>query len=85
MHQAMKTIGLLCLGVLVATTSAQAADLKLPGAHAADMPPPPPRSCVCTREYKPVCGRTAEGVEKTFANACLARCAGAPVLRPGKC
>lgn len=84
MHQAMKTIVLLCLGVLVATAPVRAADLKLPGPLAADPPPPPPRSCVCTREYKPVCGRTAEGVEKTFANDCLARCA-ASSIRPGKC
>jgi hypothetical protein len=44
-----------------------------------------PRQCICTMEYDPVCGRTAEGVEVTFSNPCRARCAGATVIRRGGC
>lgn len=39
----------------------------------------------CTREYKPVCTRTREGVLTTFANECLAKTAGAAVILKGRC
>jgi len=39
----------------------------------------------CTREYKPVCTRTREGVLTTFANECLANSAGAAVILKGRC
>lgn len=39
----------------------------------------------CTREYMPVCTRTREGVVTTFANACLAKAAGAAILLNGRC
>ena len=45
----------------------------------------PLRPCICTREYKPVCGRTPEGGTFTYANPCMAGCAGAIVIRPGRC
>lgn len=45
----------------------------------------PPRHCICTTEYNPVCGRTPGGVEFTFSNPCRARCVGATVIRRGPC
>ena len=39
----------------------------------------------CTREYKPVCTRTREGVLTTFANECLAKTAGAAIILKGRC
>lgn len=39
----------------------------------------------CTREYKPVCTRTRDGVLTTFANDCLAKAAGAAILLNGRC
>ena len=31
-----------------------------------------PRPEICTREYRPVCGESVEGSEKTYGNACEA-------------
>lgn len=45
----------------------------------------PPHQCICTMEYNPVCGRTADGIELTFSNPCRARCAGAAIIRRGPC
>lgn len=39
----------------------------------------------CTREYKPVCTRTREGVLTTFANECLAKATGAAIILNGRC
>lgn len=39
----------------------------------------------CTREYRPVCALARSGVRKTYANACMARSAGARILHPGRC
>jgi hypothetical protein len=38
------------------------------------------RLVACTREYRPVCGRTRTGRLRTFSNACLARRAGARIV-----
>jgi hypothetical protein len=45
-----------------------------------------PRSPVCTREYRPVCGERRDGSRHTYANACEA-CASSQVVghRPGAC
>jgi hypothetical protein len=87
----------LLLGVLLASSTARAADMKSPGAlvqsavHGgllADRATPVstrPHSCRCTREYKPVCGRPPGGAARTFPNACVARCAGAGGIRGGRC
>jgi hypothetical protein len=45
----------------------------------------PPRQCICTMEYNPVCGRTADGGLFVFSNPCRARCAGATILGRGLC
>ena len=45
----------------------------------------PPRHCICTTEYNPVCGRTPGGAKFTFSNPCRARCVGATVIRRGPC
>lgn len=45
----------------------------------------PPCRCICTKDYRPVCGRTPEGAQFTYANPCMAGCAGAIVIRPGRC
>jgi hypothetical protein len=44
-----------------------------------------PANCVCTMQYDPVCGRVGSGIETTYSNACVARCAGATEIRPGPC
>ncbi|MCP4438601.1 MAG: hypothetical protein GY810_06615 [Aureispira sp.] len=38
-------------------------------------------SCACTKEYKAVCGCN----DKTYGNACMARCAGIKEYTEGKC
>ena len=58
-------------------------------------PPPPapgqvtctsPRSPMCTREYRPVCGTRSDGTRQTYGNGCTA-CADARVTThtPGPC
>ena len=42
-----------------------------------------PATCVCTAQYDPVCARIGSGIEMTYSNACVARCAGATEIRPG--
>jgi hypothetical protein len=44
-----------------------------------------PATCVCTAQYDPVCARIGSGIEMTYSNACVARCAGATEIRPGPC
>jgi hypothetical protein len=44
-----------------------------------------PQQCVCTMEYDPVCGRTRGGNEASYSNPCQARCAGATVIKRGRC
>lgn len=48
-------------------------------------PEPPAADCICTMEYDPVCARTPDGTERTFANPCQARCAAATIIRRGQC
>lgn len=44
------------------------------------------RPTACTREYRPVCARSANGEQRTFSNGCEA-CLDASVVdhRPGAC
>jgi hypothetical protein len=42
-------------------------------------------TCVCTMEYNPMCGRTGDGVRKTFSNECLAMCENAEIVGLGPC
>jgi hypothetical protein len=41
----------------------------------------PKQDCICTMDYKPVCGCN----QKTYANACSAECAGIMYYKSGKC
>lgn len=45
-----------------------------------------PRPEICTRDYRPVCGRTEDGRSQTYGNACDA-CSQRDVVghRPGPC
>lgn len=45
-----------------------------------------PRKDICTREYRPVCGRLSNGSVKTYSNPCTA-CSHAEVVSytPGPC
>ncbi|MFN3657134.1 MAG: Kazal-type serine protease inhibitor family protein [Pseudolabrys sp.] len=86
MRVAVFGVAVFAVFAVLASAPVGAADMKAPGALAADVRPvPPPGRCVCTREYRPVCGRLPDGTERTFPNACTAGCAGAVVVRPGKC
>ncbi len=42
---------------------------------------PSQQQCVCTADYKPVCG--ADG--NTYSNSCNAKCKGAPIVYEGEC
>uniref|UniRef100_A0A7S1KRV5 Kazal-like domain-containing protein n=1 Tax=Percolomonas cosmopolitus TaxID=63605 RepID=A0A7S1KRV5_9EUKA len=42
-------------------------------------------TCVCTKEYAPVCALAKDGEKKTFGNACMAGCDNARVLYQGEC
>lgn len=81
----------LLLGVVMASGAARAADMKSPGVWTQSAPladratPATIRLCRCTREYKPVCGRSPGGSAQTYPNACVARCAGASGIRGGRC
>jgi len=43
------------------------------------------RQTACTKIYLPVCALNRDGSRSTYANACLARNAGARILHPGQC
>jgi hypothetical protein len=77
----------LVLGAIAAPGFACAEERPAPaGPRTTQQPSPmPPRQCICTMEYNPVCGRTADGTEMTFSNPCRARCAGATIIRRGPC
>lgn len=41
--------------------------------------------CFCMELYQPVCAKLPGGEEKTFSNACFAKCAKATVVHEGPC
>ena len=41
--------------------------------------------CFCMELYQPVCGKLPGGEEKTFSNACFAKCAKSTVVHQGPC
>jgi hypothetical protein len=43
------------------------------------------RQTGCTMIYLPVCALNRDGSRSTYANACLAKNAGARILHPGQC
>lgn len=45
----------------------------------------PGEAARCTREYKPVCAVSKDGVRSTYSNACVARSNRAKVLHGGEC
>jgi hypothetical protein len=49
------------------------------------IPPASEGQCTCTMEYNPMCGRTGDGVRKTFSNECLAMCENAEIVGLGPC
>ncbi len=48
------------------------------------MPASADASCICTRQYAPVCARKGRTL-KTYGNSCTARCAKARVCAKGRC
>lgn len=41
--------------------------------------------CFCMELYQPVCARLPSGEQKTFSNACFAKCAKAKIVHQGPC
>lgn len=39
------------------------------------------KSCICTKEYQPVCGED----KNTYSNACSAKCAEVKIIHNGSC
>jgi len=41
--------------------------------------------CFCMELYQPVCAKLPSGEQRTFSNACFAKCAKARVVHQGPC
>lgn len=41
--------------------------------------------CFCIEVYQPVCAKLPSGEQKTFSNACFAKCAKATLVHEGPC